>query len=210
MRICRICFTQDPSQFYPRGLRCKRCKIISQVWAAINKRGLTIRAKPTKLSKEEAIKRTRAASLRYYYSHLETSRVRTNLWKESHREHCKTYKKDWLQRNKEIAKLTRKRWRKNNPQKMRLIKRRICQQRRAQQYTTMIERFTTHDIAARDNWRCHICKKKVSESTMSIDHLIPLSRSGSHTRENVALAHRRCNSRRSVGRTIPAQLRLLG
>jgi 5-methylcytosine-specific restriction endonuclease McrA len=41
-----------------------------------------------------------------------------------------------------------------------------------------------------------------------IDHLVPVSAGGSHTWDNVALAHRRCNyERREVG---PAQLRLLG
>jgi 5-methylcytosine-specific restriction endonuclease McrA len=44
---------------------------------------------------------------------------------------------------------------------------------------------------------------------MTLDHLIPLSKGGNHTSDNLALAHGRCNSRRGAGR-IPAQLRLLG
>jgi 5-methylcytosine-specific restriction endonuclease McrA len=31
-----------------------------------------------------------------------------------------------------------------------------------------------------------------------MDHLIPLSQNGPHTRANVALAHRSCNSRKGV------------
>jgi 5-methylcytosine-specific restriction endonuclease McrA len=63
-------------------------------------------------------------------------------------------------------------------------------------------------VAERDHWKCHICLKIVTKKNWSIDHLIPLSKGGNHTYENVALAHRSCNSRRGAGR-LPAQLRLL-
>lgn len=72
------------------------------------------------------------------------------------------------------------------------------------------ERFTTEEIAKRDQWRCHICGKKVRPADLSIDHLIPIVAGGPHTRANVSLAHRRCNSKRHTGQTIPAQLRLVG
>lgn len=64
-------------------------------------------------------------------------------------------------------------------------------------------------IALRDNWRCHICGGHVTPQTWSLDHLIPLVHGGNHTPDNVALAHRRCNSRRGAGR-LPAQLRFFG
>lgn len=61
-------------------------------------------------------------------------------------------------------------------------------------------------LAERDGWRCHLCRRKVSLRTWSMDHLIPLSQGGAHVYENVALAHRRCNAKRGVRG--PAQLRL--
>src|SRR3990167_759572 len=45
------------------------------------------------------------------------------------------------------------------------------------------------EIAVRDNWRCHICGKRVVQANMSLDHLIPISRGGPHLKANVALAH---------------------
>lgn len=63
-------------------------------------------------------------------------------------------------------------------------------------------------LAARDGWRCHICKRKVTRKTWSHDHLIPLSYGGDHTYENVALAHNKCNALR--GARGDAQLRLTG
>lgn len=61
-------------------------------------------------------------------------------------------------------------------------------------------------VAARDGWRCHICKRKVSRKAWSLDHLVPLSDGGKHVLENVALAHHLCNSLR--GARGAAQLRL--
>ncbi len=61
-------------------------------------------------------------------------------------------------------------------------------------------------LAKRDGWMCHICHRRVSRKTWSMDHLIPLSEGGSHTWANVALAHFLCNSLR--GARGAAQLRI--
>jgi HNH endonuclease len=63
-------------------------------------------------------------------------------------------------------------------------------------------------VADRDRWTCHLCGQKVVPGQESIDHLIPVSASGPNTMTNVALAHRRCNSRRGARGIV--QLRLLG
>lgn len=77
------------------------------------------------------------------------------------------------------------------------------------------ENFTLREIAERDNWRCHICGGKVPDRKYAardkdptIDHLIPVADGGEHTRQNVALAHNRCNWERSNEGA--AQLRLVG
>jgi len=77
------------------------------------------------------------------------------------------------------------------------------------------ESFTLREIAERDGWRCHICHRKVPDREYrarrldpTIDHLVPVSAGGGHMRDNVALAHNRCNWERAA--TGPAQLRLTG
>lgn len=70
------------------------------------------------------------------------------------------------------------------------------------------DQFSRLDIWERDGGRCHICGKKCDPKDWHLDHLVPLSRGGDHTRRNVAVAHPFCNiSRSNRG---PAQLRLLG
>lgn len=69
--------------------------------------------------------------------------------------------------------------------------------------------ITLDRLSARDNGLCHICNKKVDEEDYiindegylicgdmypSIDHVIPIAKGGTHTWDNVKLAHRLCNS----------------
>lgn len=77
------------------------------------------------------------------------------------------------------------------------------------------ESFTLREIAERDGWRCHLCRRRVPDREYAarpldptIDHLVPVSAGGLHVRENVALAHNRCNYERQADG--PAQLLLVG
>lgn len=63
--------------------------------------------------------------------------------------------------------------------------------------------FKRVDIYERDNWTCQLCLKGVNPNLVfpdpmcaSLDHVIPLSRGGSHKSSNVQLAHLRCNTSR--------------
>lgn len=69
-----------------------------------------------------------------------------------------------------------------------------------QKQDTKVEQIDTAVVAERDGWRCAICAGTVTRATWSLDHMIPLSKGGPHTYENVVLAHRSCNSRRGAGR----------
>jgi len=64
-------------------------------------------------------------------------------------------------------------------------------------------------VIARDRAICHICGKRVLDpKAIHLDHLVPVSKGGDHTANNLAVAHASCNLSRGAGR-IPAQLRLL-
>jgi len=80
--------------------------------------------------------------------------------------------------------------------------------RRARKLNNGYEKYSRADVIKRDRSICHICQKKVPAKNLVLDHLIPISKGGSDTFNNVAVAHRRCNLQRGTGR-IPAQL-LLG
>lgn len=95
----------------------------------------------------------------------------------------------------ELVKLkrTRERYRRKN------------HERRARLRDVTIERVDPSQVYERDAWRCHICGHKVRRDVnglhqlgATLDHLIPLSRGGAHCYENVALAHRKCNTRKNA------------
>jgi 5-methylcytosine-specific restriction endonuclease McrA len=72
--------------------------------------------------------------------------------------------------------------------------------RRAQKLGTQVEDLRPIDIYERDIWLCGLCVKPVDPDSSypnpmsaSLDHIIPLSKGGTHTYENVQLAHLTCN-----------------
>ena len=83
-------------------------------------------------------------------------------------------------------------------QQRQLTKARSYQTRKAGAF---VEPVIPARIFERDNWRCHICRRKIRSTTKwphprsaSLDHLIPLTRGGLHEPANVATACLGCNS----------------
>lgn len=51
-------------------------------------------------------------------------------------------------------------------------------------------------ILERDRHICHICRSIVSPKNVHFDHVIPLSRGGAHSEENIKVSHAICNLRK--------------
>lgn len=65
------------------------------------------------------------------------------------------------------------------------------------------ERFDPLEIFRRDDWVCRLCGKACDRDAVvpnhlaaTLDHVIPVSRGGEHTRDNTQCAHFICNSRK--------------
>jgi 5-methylcytosine-specific restriction endonuclease McrA len=175
---------------------------------------------------------------RYYLSHRDALTEKARVWWELHPERrkrkdplyiacytkCNRKKKHeyyiknratiiashsiWSRNNRAKCARNQRAYLASNPQ-ARARHAEVEARRRAQKLNGReIEVFSHLEIAQRDNWRCHMCGRKVTQRTWSIDHLIPLSKGGNHTRRNVALAHFKCNASR--GNRGKAQLLLIG
>lgn len=77
------------------------------------------------------------------------------------------------------------------------------QARRARMAGAPTEEFSDDEIFERDKWVCQLCGYPVDPTLRwphpmykSLDHRVQISRGGSHTRDNVQLAHLSCNSRK--------------
>lgn len=74
------------------------------------------------------------------------------------------------------------------------------QRRRAWLKGAECERVVRRVVFDRDKWRCGLCGRKVKKHlkhpnpwSVSLDHLLPLSKGGAHSYANVQCAHLQCN-----------------
>lgn len=236
-KICSMCHEEkDISQFHRNRKRkdgyryeCKACskKESSRHYFAhkpyIQKHTREYRATHKDLykSKKRAWDDSNQEHIReythnYYYANIATilEKARIRYWENPELSRQKTrqfrldnpaYSRTYYEINKEALRIQRALFYQKHPEKAR--KKRMIRRARLRN-APRIEAIDHEEIAARDKWTCHICHKRVNRKNWSIDHLVPLIDNGSHTMDNVALAHRRCNSKRGAWHTIPVQLRL--
>lgn len=70
------------------------------------------------------------------------------------------------------------------------------------------EPFSKIDVHERDGWVCGLCREPVDRSlswpeplSASLDHILPLSKGGEHTLDNVQCAHLVCNLQKGATQT---------
>lgn len=96
-------------------------------------------------------------------------------------------------------------WRIDNPEKAAIGRRDSVRRRRARLFETQVDSFTTHDVRMLHGDICYLCGIKINFSlklpnpkSPSLDHVIALSRGGTHTLDNVAMTHLDCNVRKNA------------
>lgn len=154
----------------------------------------------------------RAASRTYRRKHAAVLSARAKAQRQANLDAIKAreraqYAKNREQRNK--AALVRKK-------RQRLLKPelpRACYKRyRANKLNAPVNDFTAaqwRDMKEHYEHRCVYCGKKTTRLTQ--DHIIPLSKEGAHTRDNIVPACKPCNSRKGTGAPlVPVQPMLVG
>lgn len=100
-----------------------------------------------------------------------------------------------------------------NPDAMRRTMKRHQTKRRAEMETNGLVgsvRGVSYDaILARDGYICWLCHRSVKYSDLSFDHVIPLSKGGPHSPENIRVSHWKCNYRKRAKILSEADLALL-
>jgi len=85
----------------------------------------------------------------------------------------------------------------STPERLREQKRIAENKRRAIKKKVTVGEFTIkdwEDIKRKNNLTCLICKKTEPTIKLTIDHIIPLSKNGEHSKVNIQPLCRRCNS----------------
>ncbi len=57
-------------------------------------------------------------------------------------------------------------------------------------------RINKRNVLLRDGYNCMYCGERLNLSTITIDHVVPISKSGPHNWHNVAAACKSCNSKK--------------
>ncbi len=70
--------------------------------------------------------------------------------------------------------------------------------------------FTRRNLFARDRWTCMYCGTAVAEKSLTVDHILPTSRGGTHTWRNTISACAHCNHRKANRTPEEAGMTLLG
>lgn len=161
--------------------------------------------------KPEVREAARVRAKDWYWDNTDRAAETAIAYREANRERLNAASRARYWADPEAARATTQRWQANNPDKVAAGLARRAQR----ELDAYVEDVPLLEIAERDGWRCHLCRKKVDPKfkyphpmSATRDHLIPISHGGLHEKRNVKLAHWDCNRRRHDGGT--AQLRLIG
>ncbi len=112
----------------------------------------------------------------------------------------------WCKANRQKANAHIAEWARKNPERQRQYHRKSMQRhpetyernhRRRRARLASVECDPTvllHTVYQKSDGVCGICAKYVDRDKASVDHIVPISKGGTHTWDNVQLAHLVCNS----------------
>lgn len=166
---------------------CKECeKKRRAVWTAKNEEKIKdYRKTYYEINKEEINQYSRDHYIKNYDYHIQRKRKYNKEAKEKIGEHKRKYYQ--LNRQKELIRC--KRWAQLNPEKAA----QKTMKRYAIKKAATIGKVDYFEILKRDGYICHICGKPVDKNDVHFDHVIPLSKGGNHSMDNIKVSHSHCN-----------------
>lgn len=153
------------------------------------------------LAQKEAGRKWRERNPTYFREYQEANRERlreqNRLYREQNREKKAIADRRWRLANKERKAASSRAWALAHPERRLEAARRSKYKRRAALLSKVIETVDRDLIFVRDHGTCGICHKRVGQKEISLDHIVPLSRGGDHSYQNIQLAHLICNKSRN-------------
>jgi len=168
-----------------KDARCRECKSAQfKAWMEKNKEANLERAKQWRIENPERNRQNKNA---WNQAHPEKARQRTQEWVKANPEKKRELNKQWDLAHPDKLRAKQRNWNKNNPQKV--AQRNL--RRRSRVLAKGIYAISAKEIFNLLNKSCFYCQSK---DKPSLDHVIPVSRDGSHSIGNLVTACRSCNS----------------
>jgi 5-methylcytosine-specific restriction endonuclease McrA len=200
-RICTKCETEKPLTEYNRdrkgrggyAVQCRECrKVAHRQYYETHHTAILADFKARRDARTDTEKQQDADYQQGYY--------------KTKRTHLSNYRRGWYQANRGRIRPEQNRvnarWRENNPDKVRdWGPRRRARARGA----ARIDRIDRVAIYERDNYTCYLCGRicdpnapRATPHKLTLDHVIPLARGGTHTADNLRVACWSCNCSKGV------------
>lgn len=149
----------------------------------------------------------KAQNKRHYEENKDRYRELNRAWKVKNRGRIRELNRGYYQRNREEILERGRVWRQANPDNVRANVRRwrakhprigivYWHNRRARLCGATVGEVDFDRILERSGGICYLCRLPI-ETNLAFDHVVPLSRGGAHSEENIRPTHRSCNSRKS-------------
>ena len=192
---CSKCGVVKPLDEYSKDVRakdgrfgaCKECEKIRRAkWESENaERVKAVRHQYNLNNKDEIA----AYNQKHYKENHEYHIQRKRRYNKEARDKILPKKQKYYIDNREQELIRGKRWAQENPEK-------ACQKtmrREALKRKNAVGKVDYTEILKRDGYNCHICGGEVAKDDVHFDHIIPLSKGGAHSMDNIAVSHSRCN-----------------
>ena len=137
----------------------------------------------------------------YHQNNKEKRNKQKKEYRQNNKEQIRESDKEYRKNNKEQILERAKEYHQNNPHKTR----EKARKRRALKKANVHEPYTEDQVLEKYGTNCHICKEEINllanrssgapgwEQGLHIDHVIPLSKGGADSLNNVKPAHGSCN-----------------
>lgn len=125
----------------------------------------------------------------------------TRRWTQKNQDRVKTYGERYRSENRERLTAYARERRRANP----IAERQRVMRHKALKRSNAVGKVDYGEIVKRDEGICYLCESPIDMTlpkghpmTLSFDHVIPLSKGGPHSMENVRTTHARCNFKKGA------------